>query len=344
MRVVYLIERQHEHHGRHAKPQPLAGAGASLALAISDWDGVHREQVALARRCAALAGEHEARAAALLPWPSPASPAAGDNTSAARLTTLEERITRLDLLGCFETLYIAPVPATPREPDAALEWLGELGDVRTLVGEPAPIGATEWLWPAGLAAVAREAGIRVEQGPWGKQPSDQRGDMGARIREMVVAGRMREATAALGYTYTVTGDVVGGDRRGRLLGFPTANLRLEPSKLTPKNGIYAGWVTLPGASARWPAAVSIGVRPTFGEGLHQQIEAHLLDVSMDLYGLRIQLEFVEYLRDELRFDGLEALIQQMGRDREQSRAILRAEAPDHQDSRDEHASGMSRVE
>ena len=205
MRVVYLIERQHEHHGRHVKPQPLAGAGAPLALAISDWDGVHREQVALARRCAALAGEHGARAAALLPWPSPA---AGDNTPGARLTTLEERIARLELLGCFETLYIAPMPATPRESDAALEWLSELGDVRTLVGEPAPIGAIEWLWPAGLTAVAREAGIRVEQGPWGKQPGGQQGDLGAHIREMVVAGRMREATAALGYTYTVTGDVV----------------------------------------------------------------------------------------------------------------------------------------
>lgn len=328
MRVAYLIE---------ASPGPLAEAAARLALAISDWDGVHREHAALAWRCAALAREHGARATALLPWPSPEG---ADNTPSARLTTLEERIARLDLLGCFETLYIAPAPATPHEPDAALAWLRRLGDLRALVGESAPHGAAARLWPAGLADAAREAGIIVEQGPWGAQP----GDLSARIREWVMAGRMREATAALGYTYTVTGDVVGGDRRGRLLGFPTANLRLEPSRLTPKNGIYAGWVRLPGASERWPAAVSIGVRPTFGEGLRQQIEAHLLDATMDLYGLQLRLEFVEYLRDELRFDSFEALIQQMERDREQSRAILRAEASDHQDSQDKHASDISRVE
>jgi riboflavin kinase/FMN adenylyltransferase len=137
---------------------------------------------------------------------------------------------------------------------------------------------------------------------------------------------VREATAELGYTYTVTGEVVGGDRRGRLLGFPTANLRLEPSKLAPGNGIYAGWARLPGDHSRWPAAISIGVRPTFGQGLHTQIEAHLLDVTIDLYGLQLQLEFVDYLREELRFDSFEALIQQMGYDREQARSILRAQA------------------
>lgn len=321
MRVIYLIERQREHRGHHAQPQPLSGAEAPLALALSDWDGVHRGHAALARRCQQVAREREWRAAALLPWPSPEG---GDNTPSTRLTTFEERITLLDQLDCFETLYITPPPEQPHAADVALAWLrewGELGALSALLGEPAPTGAVARLWPTDLADRARDAGLLVEQGPWGKQPTD----LGARIRELVGAGRVREATAALGYAYTVTGDVVGGDRRGRLLGFPTANLRLEPSKLTPKNGIYAGWVRLPGSSARWPAAVSIGVRPTVGEGLHQQIEAHLLDATIDLYGLRLQLEFVEYLRDELRFESFEALIQQMGYDREQSRSILRAE-------------------
>jgi riboflavin kinase/FMN adenylyltransferase len=208
---------------------------------------------------------------------------------------------------------------------ASLRGLGAssaMGQIGALLSEPEPTGAVARLWPADLADCARDAGLLVEQGPWGQQSAD----LGARICELVAAGRMREATAALGYAYTVTGDVVGGDRRGRLLGFPTANLRLEPSKLTPKHGIYAGWVRLPGSSARWPAAISVGVRPTVGEGLHQQIEAYLLDVSMDLYGLQLRLEFVDYLREELRFDSFEALIQQMGYDREQARTILRAEA------------------
>ncbi len=138
---------------------------------------------------------------------------------------------------------------------------------------------------------------------------------------------MREVTAALGYTYTVTGAVIGGDRRGRLLGFPTANLRLEPAKLTPGNGIYAAWVWLPGATSPWPAAVSIGVRPTFEQDGRRLIEAHLLDATIDLYGVELQVQFVEWLRAEERFDGVEALIEQMNKDRERAREILRAEAP-----------------
>ncbi len=159
----------------------------------------------------------------------------------------------------------------------------------------------------------------MEQGPWSA------GETAADIRALVAAGRMRAATRALGYSYSVTGEVVGGDRRGRTLGFPTANLRLEPSKLSPPNGIYAGWARLPGAEAHWPAAISIGVRPTFGEGLHPQIEAHLIDATMDLYGLQLRLDFVEYLREELRFESFEALIEQMERDRDEARSLLQRE-------------------
>jgi riboflavin kinase/FMN adenylyltransferase len=150
--------------------------------------------------------------------------------------------------------------------------------------------------------------------------------LSAQIRDQVAAGRMREATAALGYTYTLTGEVVGGDRRGRLLGFPTANLRTEPSKLTPGNGIYAAWACLPGEHVRRPAVVSIGVRPTFGQDARRQVEAYLLDATMDLYGVQLQLEFVDWLRAELRFDSVEALIAQMQGDCEQARQVLRAEA------------------
>lgn len=309
MRVVYLIQRE--------PASPFIGTDAGpLVLAVSDWDGVHQGHAALARRAATLAETHGATAVALLPWPTPDG---GDGSPDVRLTTLEERIARLGTLGCFEVLLIAPAPAEPRETDAALAWLRGLGDVHTLLGEPHASGAIARLWPAGLAAAARESGAALEQ-------VEDTSGQSAHIRALVEAGRMREATAALGYTYTITGEVVGGDRRGRLLGFPTANVRTEPSKLTPGNGIYAALAYLPGNQEPWPAAISIGVRPTFGQGARRQVEAHLLDATMDLYGVQLRLEFVDWLRAELRFDSVEALIEQMRADRERTRQILRAEA------------------
>ncbi len=311
MRVAYLIQRE---------PAARSSASAPLILAVSDWDGVHRGHVALAQRGAALAAAHSGQLAALLPWPSPDG---GDNTADARLTTLEERIARLDALGCFETLFIAPTPAATLEADAALAWLRGLGEVRALLGEPEPrSAAVARLWPAALTAAAQASGVSVEQGPWGEDAADP----GERVRTLVAAGRMRAATAALGYTYTVTGEVVGGDRRGRLLGFPTANLRIEPSKLAPGNGIYAAWAYLPGAGPRWQAVISIGVRPTFGQSARRQIEAYLLDATIDLYGVQLRLEFVDFLRAELRFEGVEALIAQMQVDCDQARDTLHAEA------------------
>ena len=149
------------------------------------------------------------------------------------------------------------------------------------------------------------------------------GPLGAWIGERIRTGRMAVATAALGYAYTVTGEVIGGDRRGRLLGYPTANLRPDPSKIIPANGIYAARVRLPGEDApRHAAVVSIGVRPTFGDDNRRQIEAHLLDAALDLYGAWIAVEFVAWLRSELRFESVAALITQMDRDSEQSRRLL----------------------
>lgn len=314
MRVVYLIA------GDAEPPRSQQIGPGALALAVSDWDGVHLGHAALARRAVEVAAQIGARAVALLPWPSPL----GDDVAPlGRLTTLEERIAALDALGCFETLLVAPTPAETLTADAALAWWRSLGDMRALLSERTRDVSIARLWPAGLTEAARGGSMSVEE----TQVEGVDGDLGSRIRAMVEAGRMREATAALGYTYTVTGAVVGGDRRGRLLGFPTANLRLEPAKLTPGNGIYAAWVWLPGANSPWPAAVSIGVRPTFERDGRRLIEAHLLDAAIDLYGVELQVQFVEWLRAEERFDGVEALIEQMNRDRERAREILRAKAP-----------------
>lgn len=314
-RVLYVIGRAG---GETLDPGPVA-------LVVSDFDGPHTGHLALIERAATLAAG--ARLVALLPWPSPAG---GDNTVAPRLSALGDRIARLRALGHLAEIAVIPAPANPLKPAEALAQLRALGDVRAVVCEEYPAGAALALCPPEVAALAAEAGLAAGTLAF-LSPARLDGDagadisLGARIAALVESGRMAEATAALGYPYTVTGEVIGGDRRGRLLGYPTANLRPDPSIIIPANGVYAARVSLPGEAAPTHlAAVSIGVRPTFGDDNRRQIEAHLLDATLDLYGVSIAVQFVAFLRPELRFESVEALIIQMDRDSDQTRRLLGA--------------------
>jgi|SRR5215207_3890898 len=142
------------------------------------------------------------------------------------------------------------------------------------------------------------------------------------IRGLVLAGEVDHAAAFLGARYALRGEVVSGDRRGRTLGFPTANLVPDETLVCPGHGIYATWASWDGE--RRPAAVSIGVRPTFQTGRGVLIEAYVLDWQGDLYGRTLTLEFVERLRGERRFDSAEALVEQMHADVAAARAICAA--------------------
>lgn len=143
----------------------------------------------------------------------------------------------------------------------------------------------------------------------------------SRIRSLIEEGRVAEANRLLGSRFAVANTVVGGDKRGREIGFPTANLRPPPRKLIPSHGVYACFAGL--GEVRHPAAVNVGVRPTFGGG-DVLIEAYLLDFEGDLYDQEIRVEFVEYLRPELAFDSVDALIEQMAEDVSATRSILDA--------------------
>ncbi len=136
------------------------------------------------------------------------------------------------------------------------------------------------------------------------------------IRGLVLAGEVGEANALLGSPFQLEGEVVHGDERGRELGFPTANLVPEEALACPGHGVYA---CLAGGR---PAAVSIGVRPTFKTGRGELIEAHLLDFDGDLYGTRLRIEFRERLRGERRFPTSQALVEQVHRDIERTRELL----------------------
>ena len=136
-----------------------------------------------------------------------------------------------------------------------------------------------------------------------------------RIRALVAAGEMEAARRCLGAPFMVEGTVVEGDRRGRTLGFPTANLVPDDSLVVPGHGVYAAF-----ANGR-PAAVNVGIRPMFDTGRGLLIEAHLIDFDEDLYGDVLRVAFVKRLRGERRFPGVEDLIAQMHRDVEEARDL-----------------------
>ncbi len=143
-----------------------------------------------------------------------------------------------------------------------------------------------------------------------------------RIRDLVQAGHVWEAKALLSRFYQITGTVVHGkDRGGKLLGFPTANLKLE-DELVPKHGVYAVWIELENAqSAPLAGVANIGCNPTFGNDA-VSVEVHILDFDQDIYGSLLRIHFVQGIRDEQRFENVEALIERIKYDIELTRKIL----------------------
>lgn len=134
-----------------------------------------------------------------------------------------------------------------------------------------------------------------------------------RIRNELLEGRIEEANAMLGYSYSLYGVVVAGNRMGRTIGFPTANIQLyEPLKLVPGNGVYAVEVEVNGGFFK--GMCNIGTRPTVG-GSARTIEVHILDFSEDIYGLPLKIRFLRRIRDERKFTSLEALREQLEKDR-----------------------------
>ena len=151
----------------------------------------------------------------------------------------------------------------------------------------------------------------------------------SQIRGLVAAGEVKEAMAFLGGPFLFEGEVMHGDKRGRELGMPTANLVPDDRFVCPGHGVYAAWAGVdnlgahsaePSASAQ-PAAVNVGVRPTFATGRGLLVEAHLIGFDGDIYGETLRIAFLERLRGERAFESVDALVEQMNRDVEQAREI-----------------------
>lgn len=143
-----------------------------------------------------------------------------------------------------------------------------------------------------------------------------------RIRKLIAAGEMEQAAELLGRRYSLSGQVIAGRHVGRSLGIRTANIACDPERVIPANGVYAAWAEV--AGSRYMAAVNIGIRPSFGL-TERLLEVHLLDFENNLYNTELSIEFVHYLRPELRFAEVSALVAQIQHDIAETRTILRAD-------------------
>jgi riboflavin kinase/FMN adenylyltransferase len=240
--------------------------------------------------------------------------------SAPRLiTTIEERIALLESVGmdCVGVLDLAEIQEQSPEEFVSGVLVGKFSVEHMVVGADFRFGKDRAGDVALLMALGEDLGYRVEVidllEAAGSPVSS------SRVRSLVEEGRVAEAAGLLGSRFTLTSEVVDGDKRGREIGYPTANLRPPPRKLIPGNGVYACFVTVDGVVR--PAAVNVGVRPTFG-GDELLIEAYILDFDDDIYGKSLTVEFVQYLRPELAFAGVDELVERMRVDVDQARSIL----------------------
>lgn len=221
------------------------------------------------------------------------------------LTTLERRLELIADAGIADTLVIEFTPElAATKPEAFAEsFLREIGAERIVAGANFRFGHRR----EGDLALLERLGLEVVNVPLLD------GVSASAIRDSLRTGDVVAAAAGLGRAAEVDGIVVSGDARGGTLGYPTANLRVEPDLLVPANGIYAG------AAGGHRAATSIGTNPHYG-GTERRIEAFLLDFEGDLYGRRIVVELWRRLRDERAFASEAELIAQIGRDVEETRA------------------------
>ncbi|CUH51958.1 bifunctional riboflavin kinase/FAD synthetase [Shimia marina] len=294
--------------------------GASAA--IGNFDGVHighQSVIDLARKAAP-----QAPLGLLTFEPHPRAYFA-PQSAGFRLTSSETRAHRLAKLG-VEKLYELPFNAalanlTPEffARDVIADGLG-LSHV--VVGADFCFGRGRKGTAEDLAAFGQQMGFGVTIAPLVQSGDGQVSSTS--IRQALTEGRPRDAAQMLGHWHRIDGPVIGGEQRGRDLGFPTANMSIDDLH-QPKYGVYAVLVdVLDGPhQGSYFGASSIGTRPMFGEN-KANIETYLFDFSGDLYGHTLSVALVDYLRPEQKFDGLDALITQMGRDCDQAREILAA--------------------
>ena len=294
------------------------------AVAIGSFDGVHRGHQAVLTALLAAAGRQGLEPLVLTFEPTPRQYFARSAVSRLRLTPDGER---LDLLAAHDVRATVVLPFDERLRGISAEdfcrdllWAG-LGARHVVMGEGHTIGRGAAGTLARVRELGKELGFTVEAVPAVRLNGDALSS--SAVRQALVHGDARRATALLGRRYALRGQVVEGRHQGRELGLPTANLRLPSQKLLPAVGIYAAFASGLAVGAARPAAVNIGPAPTF-DVEELIVEAHLPGFSGSLYGQPLSVHLEERLREVLRFESAEELRQQVSRDVERTLAICAA--------------------
>lgn len=297
--------------------------GASVA--IGNFDGVHRGHQSVIELARAAAPDAPLGVMTFEPHPRAFF---APNTAPFRLMSPEARASRLEKLGVerlYQLNFNAALSGLPPE-DFARKVIAEgLGLRHVVVGADFCFGKGRSGTAKDLQRFGAEMGFGVTIAPLMAHSKDTVSSTA--IRTALSEGRPRDAAAMLSHWHRIEGKVIGGEQRGRDLGFPTANMSIDGLH-PPAFGVYAVLVdVLDGAhQGSYQGAASIGVRPMF-DGEHPNIETFLFDFTGNLYGATLSVALVDYLRPEMKFDGLEALIAQMTADCDRARDILDAVSP-----------------
>ena len=299
----------------------------SAAVAVGVFDGVHLGHQRILERAVGIARAQRARCVVLSFDPHPDLVLSPRFQAMAPLTPLPEKRERLEALGASE-LEVLPftrelASLAPEEfVDRAL--VARHHPVALVVGENFALGRGRTGNVQRLREIGAARGFEVVPVPLVEL--DGAPVSSTRIRALLAEGRVAEAARLLGRRYGLSGTVVRGDAIGRTLGYPTANLRLHEEKIVPGDGIYAVWARTAGEREWRAAAMSVGIRPTFG-GQVRTLEVHVIGWSGDLLGATLEVEFAEWLRPERRFETREALIAAMDDDVSETRRRLGSSQP-----------------
>ncbi len=300
---------------------PLCDDRAGAAVTIGNFDGVHVGHGAMIARVCVAARQGDLATCGLTFEPHPREVFTPENAP-TRLTSLREKLELLGALGLDRT-HVQRFTRTfaGLTPEAFVEQVL----VRTLrarwvmVGDDFRFGARRAGDVATLRALGKAHGFEVETMSTVMQDGVRVSS--SAVREALAAGKLAHAARLLGRNYSISGRVVHGDKLGRTLGFATANIQLRHNR-PPLNGIFAVRLHGAGTAAR-DAVASLGVRPTVkAAGARAVLEVHVFDFNEDLYGRHVRVEFVEKIRDEEKYEGLEALKRQIALDCAEARRLL----------------------
>ncbi len=293
-------------------------------LTVGVFDGVHRGHQQIIKRLTAGAHEQGVPAVVLTFEPHPAKLF---GRSEIKLLTLPDE--RAELLATFGVDVVITHPfdqavANTTAFDFVQQLKSWLGVSHLVLGYDSTLGKNREGNATRLREIGSELGYTVEVV---SALSDESGVISStEIRKLIEIGNVAEATRLMGHPYSLHGPVIHGDARGRTINVPTANISYShEDKMIPANGIYACWAYLNGQKYR--AATNIGINPTFTPDKRiPNVEAHLLDFKREIYGEDVKLEFVARLRNELKFDSVDKLLEQIWKDVEDTKRILRSAA------------------